>query len=151
MRNGTTRSCGCLYKEAVGKSTRLELGMISYRYLEHIYKTGAKKRGYSYELTMNELKLITCQKCYYCGSSPRPFNKFFRTDKSRVASFYTISDEWADKQWILVNGIDRVENSIGYVIDNVVSCCKTCNDMKGTLSLSEFKSQIKNIFNNHCL
>lgn len=44
------------------------------------------------------------------------------------------------------NGIDRVDNSVGYVLSNCVPCCSTCNRMKGTMSSEEFKEKIKLIY-----
>lgn len=40
------------------------------------------------------------------------------------------------------NGIDRVDNSRGYILENCVSCCTNCNYMKGTLSLEDFIEHI---------
>jgi hypothetical protein len=40
------------------------------------------------------------------------------------------------------NGVDRVENSLGYSVDNCVACCKICNWMKLTLSVDEFKAHV---------
>lgn len=37
-----------------------------------------------------------------------------------------------------VCGVDRVDNSLGYITSNMVPCCTTCNFMKGSFSLSEF-------------
>ncbi|WP_037547415.1 hypothetical protein [Spirochaeta lutea] len=36
------------------------------------------------------------------------------------------------------NGIDRIDNSKGYSIENCVSCCKHCNYVKGNLSIKLF-------------
>ena len=35
-------------------------------------------------------------------------------------------------------GLDRINNTIGYTIDNIASCCTTCNMMKHKLSHQEF-------------
>jgi hypothetical protein len=35
-------------------------------------------------------------------------------------------------------GVDRVDNSIGYVLDNVVACCRACNWTKRILSKQAF-------------
>lgn len=35
-------------------------------------------------------------------------------------------------------GIDRVDSSKGYTVDNCVSCCRECNVSKGTMSLEAF-------------
>lgn len=45
-------------------------------------------------------------------------------------------------------GIDRVDNSIGYYDNNVVSCCSTCNYAKGTMSSEVFLKMIEKIFKN---
>jgi len=42
-----------------------------------------------------------------------------------------------NKQWgkVIYNGIDRVNNTLGYTEENSVPCCKTCNLAKRTLTL----------------
>lgn len=44
------------------------------------------------------------------------------------------------------NGIDRVDNSLGYILSNVVSCCKICNYMKKDLSEQEFQDQCERVY-----
>ena len=46
------------------------------------------------------------------------------------------------------NGIDRKDNSIGYIESNCVSCCKECNQMKSNLSNIKFIECCKNVFDN---
>ncbi len=48
-------------------------------------------------------------------------------------------------------GIDRVDNKIGYTMDNCVPCCSKCNVMKHILSKSDFFSHIQKIYNKHTL
>ena len=36
------------------------------------------------------------------------------------------------------NGIDRVDNTRGYTLDNVVPCCFKCNRAKDTMTKEEF-------------
>ena len=45
------------------------------------------------------------------------------------------------------NGIDRVDSSKGYTIDNVVPCCSACNYAKHEMSVSEFKEYITRVYN----
>lgn len=47
------------------------------------------------------------------------------------------------------NGVDRLDNTLGYESDNTVACCSTCNYMKGTQSVSEFIDQVKLIYSNN--
>ena len=43
-------------------------------------------------------------------------------------------------------GIDRVDNSQGYTLENSASCCKICNFMKKTTTKGEFLKQIEKIY-----
>jgi hypothetical protein len=42
-----------------------------------------------------------------------------------------------------INGIDRIDNSIGYTLENCKPCCGHCNTMKGSLSFDEFIHQCR--------
>ena len=44
-------------------------------------------------------------------------------------------------------GIDRLENSSGYLKSNIVPCCSMCNQMKYTYSEDEFIGQCIRIVN----
>lgn len=43
-------------------------------------------------------------------------------------------------------GVDRIENSKGYTLENATPCCKKCNEMKMASSIEEFKIQILKIY-----
>lgn len=45
-----------------------------------------------------------------------------------------------------LNGIDRKDNTKGYILDNCLPCCKICNYMKKDSTYDEFVQHIKNIF-----
>lgn len=47
---------------------------------------------------------------------------------------------------LLYNGIDRVDSSLGYTVDNVVPCCKLCNQAKNNLSKQEFVDWVKRVY-----
>jgi bacterioferritin-associated ferredoxin len=59
--------------------------------------------------------------CFYCGEAPATASK------------------------CQLNGIDRVDNDVGYVEANVVPCCPTCNYMKKGLPVNRFVAQCKAI------
>lgn len=64
-------------------------------------RTCSKGRGLAWELPLElAIDLIT-DNCYYCGAAPEP-----------------------------LHGIDRVDNTRGYLEDNVVTACKQCNKAK---------------------
>jgi hypothetical protein len=48
----------------------------------------------------------------------------------------------------LRNGIDRLDNTIGYIEGNVVSCCDICNYSKHTKGYIEFLSWIDKVYKN---
>jgi len=43
-------------------------------------------------------------------------------------------------------GIDRIDSSLGYLINNCASCCKNCNYMKLNLTNEDFLTHIKKIY-----
>jgi hypothetical protein len=45
----------------------------------------------------------------------------------------------------VLNGIDRLDSKVGYVEENVVSCCADCNFAKQRLSKSQFLDLVKRI------
>src|ERR1700678_4464715 len=94
------------------------------------YKLGAKRRKLSFSLSLQEFIAFIKQECYYCGDLAT--NKW----KHRVRGHI-----------LIYNGIDRINNSKGYVANNCVSCCKICNIMKMTLGQEEFYAHIEKIYN----
>lgn len=128
LREGHTKSCGCLGKENL-RIRILPFGLASMRAAIHRYKRRAKMRGIEYKLTEEEFKEITQKDCYYCGAKPNNMTKDVKAN--------------GDYKY---NGIDRVDNNKGYVNGNVVPCCWTCNAAKGTLTTQEFKSWVINIY-----
>lgn len=84
------------------------------------YRHAAKRRGLEDQLTDDEIFELHSSVCVYCGSPPSNYKHKEYNGGYRY------------------NGIDRVDNSIGYVKNNVVPCCKHCNIAKGTCSTREF-------------
>lgn len=78
-----------------------------------LYKTkkNASLRGIPFEIEDDQAMSLTDQECFYCGIPS--------TDELR-------------------NGIDRLDNTIGYTTDNCVSCCGVCNNMKHCLDVCTF-------------
>lgn len=83
------------------------------------------------------------------------FTEYRRGAKKRGLIFEPTFDEFVK---ILSNpchycggesyGIDRLDSSIGYSKDNIVSCCSMCNLMKRTYTEEDFIKQCKKIINN---
>jgi hypothetical protein len=45
------------------------------------------------------------------------------------------------------NGIDRLNNNLGYCISNSVPCCRWCNYSKNNRTESEFLLWVNNVYN----
>jgi len=110
-------------------ANRLPDGEASCNSVYDNYIQNSKRRGLSFELTKEEAKSLFTSNCYYCGVEPSKF----RQPKNRIRSGF------------MYNGIDRVNNEIGYTADNCVTCCFVCNRMKYILSQKEFLEHISRI------
>ena len=131
---GHTKSCGCLHIEhirRVGKK-KLNYGVASMRHILYNYERRAKIGGNEYNLTDEQFKEITQKDCYYCGSPPSNIKK---------------NSKGSNGEYVY-NGIDRIDNNKGYIIDNVVPCCITCNMAKSNKTLQEFRDWIKKVYSN---
>lgn len=133
--NGGTKSCGCLHKltsvensknsrHKVIKKDAASNSIYSY------YKHNAKNRGYSFDLSKDEFKILITSNCFFCGSEPLNLyhNAYYKL-------FY--------------NGIDRLDNNEGYTTKNSVSCCKMCNIAKNKHDLEYFLQWIKKVYNHN--
>jgi len=47
----------------------------------------------------------------------------------------------------IYNGLDRIDNEKGYLLDNVTPCCKICNQAKHALSLDDFLAWCQRLIN----
>lgn len=136
LKNGVTRSCGCLRKDInklnlKGKpsATRLKFGQSSFNKLYSQYKISARKTNKPFTLLKDIFEKIVSNNCYYCGAFPSTRLKL----KNSYGEY-------------VFNGIDRVNNLKGYTEDNVVTCCKMCNYMKKAFTQEQFLNHIKEIY-----
>ena len=125
LRHRSVESCGCRRKEGLNKK---EYGVASFNSKLSIYKNGAKKRNLSFELTKEQFKEICQKPCVYCGSTNATEHQANHCNGPFIS-----------------NGIDRVNSSLGYTIDNSVSCCSTCNRMKMDHSLDFFIEHMQKV------
>jgi 5-methylcytosine-specific restriction endonuclease McrA len=93
------------------------------------YKNAAKKRGLSFTINPAQLLTIALHPCHYCGQKPSEV----KAKSGRHIHHFSM------------NGLDRVDNTRGYELDNLVSCCKDCNWSKGEKSVEDFLSHIRRI------
>lgn len=129
LRQGKSKSCGCLQygKQAIEKRSlsQRKTGAAARKEYRHIMQ-GAKNRGHVFQLSFDQFLILSKAPCCYCGTSHS------KAIKTKYEEF-------------VANGIDRIDNSLGYIEGNVVSCCKTCNYMKRDLSVSDFLEHVRNV------
>jgi hypothetical protein len=145
LMSGCTESCGCKKMELDKWKQRNILCNIprnTYKYkkppgegLFHkiyvIYRSSTIKRNMEFQLNKDQFRELINGNCYICGNPP---SKILRYPKKYRGEYI----------W---NGIDRVDNSIGYIISNCKSCCERCNKAKNAMSLEEFKSFVLRAYN----
>ena len=79
------------------------------------YKASAESRGYTWDLTRDEFMVHWQKPCTHCG-----------------AAIETI-------------GLDRVDSSLPYQVDNVEPCCSKCNQMKSDWSTVDWYTHMGKI------
>jgi hypothetical protein len=136
LKNKFTSSCGCVRPGARKKrGQRLEKGIAASRALFNNRKNQAKYRNLLWQIDFDLFINLSLSSCHYCGREP-----------SYATNFGTKSMSKYNGQFIY-NGIDRVDSSIGYVVDNIVTCCGICNRMKMNSSYSDFINHVSRIYN----
>lgn len=73
-----------------------------------VYQNNAKARDREFSLTLEEFSAFWQKPCHFCNEP------------------------------ISTIGLDRKDNSLGYVVNNVIPCCFQCNFLKGKTSYTEF-------------
>jgi hypothetical protein len=72
------------------------------------YRWNAKARGLLFRLSFRDFMKLWQTECYYCGEIVKTI------------------------------GIDRIDNTKGYVFGNILSCCKDCNMIKKNFPKDKF-------------
>lgn len=103
--------------------------------IKNSYIRNAKKRGLEWLLTDEEFSILTLSLCFYCGIEPTG-RKIIKNVINKRKQFCTV----------IMNGIDRLDSSLGYTKDNCVSSCTNCNYAKSDLTHQQF---IDHIFRIH--
>jgi hypothetical protein len=98
------------------------------RYLWIVHLRGCARREIPCEITISEYAELTAGRCCYCNAAPFNMTK----QRGKAAN-------------ILYNGIDRVDNTLGYTRENLVTCCKLCNAMKSALGREAFLMHARRI------
>ncbi len=118
-------SCGCRASEV--QQQRPNYGFGSVNGLMTGYRIHAKNAGRPFEIPLEIFRTMTSSNCYYCGIAP-----------------YQVITNGKCKPYIY-NGLDRIDSSKGYTLDNIRTCCGVCNTAKNDLTEVEFYKWIKRL------
>lgn len=83
------------------------------------YQRHADRRGYEFCISLEEFIELISKVCYYCGECSKNKNDC---------------------------GIDRLDNGVGYVLENCIPCCEMCNRMKMDYTIDDFLCKVKLIY-----
>ena len=126
----TVYSCGCHTKYTAGYIDNREVALAKLLYgklkQRHTQKLGDVEETL---ITFDDFVNLIKKPCFYCGAKESSF----------------ITDRRDGITTLKYNGLDRVDSSLGYRENNVVSACSWCNIAKGEMSVDEFKAYIERI------
>lgn len=153
LRRGNTTSCGCahreklarsnsllkahselwladmlLYKRKVGyRANRLPRGKVGSNQFTTLVRGEAdpsdvRHPSLTWALDLTAYTQLVTGNCFYCGKEPEQVPQ----------------GVWMKGTGLKRNGIDRVDNGLGYEEDNCVSCCTACNREKRHQSQRDF-------------
>jgi len=100
-----------------------EQRVLNIRYKFDEYRRKSKNYRQSFELSFEEFEILIKTPCFYCGIVQE---KGF-------------------------NGIDRMDQTQGYIIENCASCCIMCNFMKGAVDNISFLQRVEHILKRNSL
>lgn len=134
LQAGRVKSCGCIHSKVDS----------AFQGLLNSYRGQAKWRRIEWELTEDQFKNLVESPCYYTGRPPS-------------GTFVSVSSRQRSKRGLLpaeggicmYNGIDRLDSSKGYTLDNCVPSCSSANLAKQSLSHDEFIALCKEIAARH--
>ena len=121
-------SCGCYHNEIARQG--LISGEARSNTLYTSYRWSARKRGIYFDLNKEDFLFLTKQNCFYCGAVP----------------FQVLKQRHSTGEYVY-NGIDRIDSSKGYTIDNVVTCCGRCNEAKWDTDQQDFLAWVERVYN----
>ena len=128
LTSGSSLTCGC-WKQKSSKDTAIHSLFTN-------HKRHAKRRNKEFTLSKGLFEELILGKCFYCKS-----------DHSNIFNVKELKFR-KGKRVFKYNGIDRINNSLGYTKENTVSCCKVCNNGKGELDKDEWFKHIKKVLDN---
>ena len=136
---GRNISCGC---QRGRPGCRSDPARVARKWLLDTYRRNAKARGFVWELTDEDFFSLVVLDCFYCGQPPSMAKKLRRRVKHGDGLEYYDSG-------FAANGLDRMDNALGYTLENVAPCCETCNRAKRDMPYADFMAWIARLTMHH--
>lgn len=118
LQGSEIKSCGC-YSTNVQQPIKEKEIYKKYKQC----RRSAERRNLQFELTREDYELMIHEPCTYCGNEIK-----------------YIDDT------VLLNGVDRIDSTLGYVEGNCVPCCLKCNRAKNAMTKEEFITWVKKTY-----
>lgn len=133
-------SCGCVRIKLLQSRHRKDPKVQAFKHYCDVYKRNARLRNHSFELTDSDIKRISGQNCTYCGAEPveKLWTKARRCDRDKYPDHY-------NQCTVTATGIDRLDNTQGYTLENSVPCCNICNGAKSDMTHDEWIAWLRRI------
>ena len=164
LKQGITKSCGCLQKDVVshmftkdirrydedGNLTEKFCPMCKeWRSIDNYYKNNYSIDGYNSACKICcKYRLKERYKFYENNAKRRNLNfdltleQFDAITQKPCVYCGSYNETYKDKPF---SGVDRIDSNKGYVEENIVPCCDICNKMKGTLTTEQWLQHMQSI------
>lgn len=119
--SGQTKSCGCLQRKNIGRNP-----------IDFCLGKKCVKQSQNSKNVFNSIK----RRANYR-------NIGFSVTYEEFEKFYGKNCYYCNKENCI--GLDRIDSSRGYLIDNIVTCCTLCNSMKNVLTQEDFYNHVRKI------
>ena len=152
VKHGYTKSCGCLQKQKAAENAkhfsriqtkartaaninrrgkpnfgkRISIKQLCINKIFADYKNSAKRDNRIFELSKLDIETLIFSQCDRCGRLP---TREFVAKRIRL-----------DNESIYWNGIDRIDNSKGYTLNNVRPYCWDCNNARGSMNNEDWSN-----------
>jgi hypothetical protein len=142
LMSNKSKSCGCKRNPSLDGINRWKKtntihpcakkeGIAALNLVYRRYLKTAKDKNLEFSINKEIFINLIKQNCFYCNSEPIGGPKDKRLHSNTKC-----------------HGLDRLNSKNGYILENVVPCCTSCNYMKRDSSLEEFVNKINKIYRN---
>lgn len=129
-RNGKCKDC-VVKESSIKNQKQIDFEQVCTNIMFDRFNKRYAIKGYYCNIQGEDLRNLLKSNCHYCGTEPSNVMHY----KQKYFSYY-----------FYYNGLDRVDSKKGYIIGNVVPCCKRCNLAKSDMGYQEFINHIDKIY-----